>query len=298
MTPKPFQPLLGAHMSIAGGVHNAVAHAVRAGCNALQIFLKNGSQWHGKPIAQHDRQLFRKALEESGIEALVAHASYLVNAASPDAGLRRKSVTALVDELERANLLGVGGLILHPGAHMGDGVVAGIRRVAESLDQAFGQVSPPARILLETTAGQGTSLGHSFEQLAAILERVRDNGRIGFCIDTCHIFAAGYDIRSEDGYRKTMRRFSSLIGRDRIESFHVNDCRRDLGARVDRHTHIGKGFIGLEAFRCLMNDPRFLRVPKILETPKGPDLAEDIENLAVLRGLYKHRSRKLRASRR
>lgn len=280
------EPLLGAHMSIAGGVHNAVTHAVRAGCRALQIFLKNASQWHGKPISESERQLFRECLSESGVGPVVAHASYLVNAASPDAGLRRRSVAALVEELQRANLLGVGAVILHPGAHMGDGVDAGIRRVAASLDQALDQAPPPARILLETTAGQGTSLGHTFEQLAAILEQVRSESRIGFCIDTCHIFAAGYDIRSAAGYRKTLRRFSSVIGHDRVEVFHVNDCRRDLGAKVDRHTHIGKGFIGLEAFRCLVNDPRFLRVPKILETPKGPDLAEDIENLAVLRGLF------------
>ena len=180
-----------------------------------------------------------------------------------------------------ANFLGVSCVILHPGAHMGAGESQGIARVARALNRALSQVAPPVRILLENTAGQGSSLGHSFDQLAAILERVRDEGRIGVCVDTCHTFAAGYDIRTEEGYAKTMREFDRLIGTRGISVFHVNDCKKELGSRVDRHTHIGRGQIGLAAFRCLVNDRRFAKVPKILETPKGEDLEEDKMNLAT-----------------
>jgi deoxyribonuclease IV len=278
--------LVGAHMSIAGGVANAVAHGVRAGCRALQLFLKNSNQWAGKPIGPEDCAAFRAALKSSGIGPVVAHTSYLINVASPDAALRKRSVQALVDEMERANLLGVPAVVLHPGAHMGAGDEEGIRRAAGSLNEAIDAAAPPARILIENTAGQGTCLGHSFEHLAGIFDLIKEPSRVGFCLDTCHLFAAGYDIRTEAEYARTISRFTRLIGHRRIEAFHVNDCKKDLGCRVDRHTHIGKGFIGLDAFRYLVNDSRFSDVPKILETPKGPDLKEDIENLSTLRSLY------------
>jgi deoxyribonuclease-4 len=272
-------------MSIAGGIHRAFGHASRAGCRTLQVFLKNSNQWRGKPLTDEDRILYREAQERSGIHAVIAHDSYLINPASPDPALRRKSLDALVEEMRRAHFLGVGALVLHPGAHMGEGERVGARRAARMLNQALGRVPPPVRLLLENTAGQGSCLGHRFEQLAAILDDVRCPERVGICLDTCHLFAAGYDIRSEEGYRGTIRTFHRIIGTGKIEAFHVNDCRKELGSRVDRHTHIGQGFIGLEAFRCLVNDRRFASVPKILETPKGKDLAEDMMNLTTLRSL-------------
>ena len=277
--------LVGAHMSIAGGIHHAFERGRQAGCRTLQVFLKNSNQWRGKALTDEDRRLYAAAQEESGIEPVLAHCSYLINLASPDGALRRKSLAAFVEELARARFLGIPGLVLHPGAHRGAGESAGIAAVASALNRALDRVPPPVSVLLENTAGQGSSLGHSFEQLAAILAGVRDDRRIGFCLDTCHLYAAGYDIGTERGYRKVLREFDNLIGIGRIRAFHVNDCRKPLGSRVDRHTHIGQGCIGLEAFRCLVNDRRFAAVPKILETPKGGDVTLDLMNLRTLRSL-------------
>jgi deoxyribonuclease-4 len=277
--------LVGAHMSIAGGIHNAFARGQRAGCRTMQIFLKSSSQWKGKVLTEDDRRLYLAAEKMTGISPVVAHNSYLINLASPDPALYRKSIDAFVHEMERANLLGVSCVILHPGAHMGAGEAEGIARVAAALGQALDRVGPPVRVLLENTAGQGTFLGYRFDQLASILERVRDDSRLGICLDTCHTLAAGYDIRTPEAYRHTIKEFNKLIGVDRIGVFHVNDCKKELGSRVDRHTHIGHGTIGLEGFRCLVNDRRFEKVPKILETPKGDDLKEDRMNLAALRRL-------------
>lgn len=279
--------LIGAHMSIAGGIHKAFEHGIRAGCRTLQIFLKNSNQWQGKILTDDDRRMYREAQKESGIAPVVAHISYLINLASPDPALYKKSLEAFIEEMRRANFLGVPCVILHPGSHMGAGPDEGVARVAHALNRALDRVEPPVRILLENTAGQGNGLGHRFEELAAILDEIRDGGRVGICLDTCHAFAAGYDIRTERRYRQTMREFNRLIGVERIGAFHVNDCKRELGSRVDRHTHIGQGTIGLEAFRCLVTDRRFARIPKILETPKGPDLKEDLMNLATLRALVK-----------
>ena len=277
--------LAGAHMSIAGGMHKAFERGRSVRCRTIQIFLKSSNQWKARTLTDDDRMLFREAREKSGISPVLAHDSYLINLASPDPDLHRKSLDAFVEEMRRANDLGVPCLILHPGAHLGAGVQAGINRVARALNRAIDRVGPPVRLLLETTAGQGSSLGSRFEELAAILERMRKPERAGVCLDTCHIFAAGYDIRSREGYEKTLREFDRLIGVGRIQAIHVNDSLKDLGSRVDRHSHIGKGRIGLEAFRCLVNDPRFVDVPKILETPKGEDMREDRRNLAKLRAL-------------
>jgi deoxyribonuclease-4 len=277
--------LVGAHMSIAGGAHRAFERGTSAGCRVLQIFLKNSNQWKGKLLTDQDRAQFREARIQSGIGPVVAHSSYLINLASPDEALYKKSLEAFVEEMWRADSLEVPCVILHPGAHMGAGEEFGIERAAYALGLALRRVPPPVKILLETTAGQGSSLGHKFEHLAAILKKVRASDRMGICLDTCHIFAAGYDIRTEAAYRKTMTEFDRIVGVDRIQALHFNDCKKDLGCRVDRHTHIGKGFIGLEAFRCLVNDRRFALIPKILETPKGPDLEEDRMNLATLRSL-------------
>ena len=277
--------LAGAHMSIAGGMHKAFERGRSVRCRTIQIFLKSSNQWKARTLTDADRMLFRVAREKSGISPVLAHDSYLINLASPDPDLHRKSLDAFVEEMRRANDLGVPCLILHPGAHLGAGVQAGINRVARELNRAIDRVGPPVRLLLETTAGQGSSLGSRFEELAAILERMRKPERAGVCLDTCHIFAAGYDIRSREGYEKTLREFDRLIGVGRIQAIHVNDSLKDLGSCVDRHSHIGKGRIGLEAFRCLVNDPRFVDVPKILETPKGEDMREDRRNLAKLRAL-------------
>jgi deoxyribonuclease-4 len=272
-------------MSIAGGLYKAFERGKRVRCRTIQIFLKNSNQWKAKLLMEQDRMLFQEAQQNSGIYPVVAHDSYLINLASPDPALYQKSLHAFVEEMQRANYLGAPYLVLHPGAHMGAGIKAGIARVAKALKRALDLVEPPVTVLLENTAGQGSSLGHRFEQLAAIIEQIRNPDRIGVCLDTCHAFAAGYDIRTEEGYGQTMQEFDRLIGIGRILAFHVNDSRKDLGSRVDRHFHIGKGFIGLDAFRFLVNDSRFGKIPKILETPKGTGIRADLRNLATLRSL-------------
>jgi deoxyribonuclease-4 len=274
-------------MSIAGGLHKAFDRGLQVHCNTIQIFLKNSNQWKAKALTEEDRRLFREAQRRSGISPVLAHDSYLINLASPDPTLYKKSLDAFVGEMERANLLGVPYLVLHPGAHTGDGAGAGIQRVAKALNLALKQAPPPITLLLENTAGQGSSLGSRFEELAAILDRITEEDRVGFCLDTCHAFAAGYDMRTEDGYDRTMREFDRLIGIEKIRAFHVNDSKKDLGSRVDRHCHIGKGFLGLAAFRLLVNDARFAEIPKILETPKGEGDREDRRNLATLRRLIR-----------
>jgi deoxyribonuclease IV len=279
--------LVGAHMSIAGGIHHAFERGRQAGCRTLQIFLKSSNQWKAKPLSDEDQKLYAQAQHRSGIAPVLAHSSYLINLATPDADLGRQSLAAFVLELERANFLGIPVLILHPGAHRGAGETAGISAVAAAINHALNCVPPPVSVLLENTAGQGSSLGHNFQQLAGILDKIRDAERVGCCIDTCHLFAAGYDIRTEPGYRKTLKEFDRLIGVGKICAFHVNDCLKPLGSRVDRHTHIGQGHLGLEPFRCLVNDSRFAAVPKILETPKGEDMKEDLMNLATLHSLLR-----------
>jgi deoxyribonuclease IV len=283
--------LAGAHMSIAGGIHKAFERGRRACCRTIQIFLKNSNQWAARPLTEQDRRLFQDEQRTGGINPVVAHDSYLINLASPDIDLYRKSIDAFIEEMNRANWLGIPCLVLHPGSHMGAGVEAGVTRVANAINQALERVAPPVTILLENTAGQGNSLGCRLEHLAAIIEQIRDPLRVGVCLDTCHLFAAGYDIRTEEGYEKVMREFDHLIGIEKIRVFHVNDSKKDLGCRVDRHCHIGQGCIGLETFRCLVNDRRFANIPKILETPKGPNLQEDIMNLGTLRSLLGRKSK-------
>jgi deoxyribonuclease-4 len=288
--------LIGAHVSIAGGIHKAFERGARLQCSAIQIFLKNSNQWNAKELTESDRQSFREAQRNSEIRTVLAHDSYLINLASPDPRLHRKSLDALIGELKRADLLGVPYLVLHPGAHMGAGVDSGIRRIAGSLRRALEAAGPSVRILLENTAGQGSCLGYRFEHLADLLDQIGP-GRAGVCLDTCHLFAAGYDIRTRAEYAKTMREFHRMIGLEHIAAFHVNDSKRELGSRVDRHTHIGQGCIGLDAFRYLMNDKRFSAIPKILETPKGPGIDQDLMNLAALRSLVTKGNRGKRRSR-
>ena len=288
---RPVEPLrwtiprrpLGAHMSIAGGVERALERATSIDCTAVQLFTKNSNQWAAKPLSEESVRLFRGALAAGGITHVVAHDSYLINLCSPDDTLWRRSIDACAGELERCARLGVPWLIAHPGGHMGRGEEYGIARMAEAIDLVHDRVpAAAASLALETTAGQGTILGHRFEQIAAVIEQAASPERIGVCLDTCHVFAAGYDIRTPSGYEETMRRFGDLIGFDRLKAIHVNDSKKELGCRVDRHEHIGRGYLGLGAFRLLMNDPRLLECPLVLETPKGPECREDVENLTTL----------------
>jgi deoxyribonuclease-4 len=288
---KPRGPLLGAHMSIAGGVGNALLDGKKVDCDAIQIFTKSSRQWASKPYTKDEIEQFRINRRETGITTIVAHDSYLLNLGSPDAALRQRSVAAFIDELERCEVLGVTNLIAHPGAHVGSGEVEGIRTIAKSLDEVH--TACPGymvKVTLEITAGQGSNLGYRFEQIGAILGATKESDRLRVCFDTEHAFAAGYDIRTKDGYERTFGEFDEAIGLDRLAAFHLNDSKKEFHSRVDRHEHIGKGFIGVEAFRLLMNDKRFWGLPMCLETPKGPDLKEDRENLTLLRSLINARA--------
>lgn len=280
--------LLGAHMSIAGGVPTAVERAMKIGCTTMQMFVKNNTQWKGKPLSEDDISTYKKLLSESSIDPVVVHDTYLINLAATDKRILKKSRAALKDELDRAEALGVAYLNFHPGSHIGAGEREGIKRIAESLNIIHEQTQGyNVKSVLETTAGQGTAIGYRFEQLRAIIDGVDEKERMAVCVDTCHVFAAGYDISTVEGYEATFREFDEVIGLDRLVAFHVNDSKRELGSHVDRHEHIGKGKIGKAGFRYLMNDERFRNIPKILETPKGPEMKEDVRNMRVLRGLVK-----------
>lgn len=282
----PKLPPLGAHMSVAGGVDRAIDRAREAGCTALQIFLKNNNQWSGKPFEASVIERFRQEIAKGDLGVPVAHASYLVNLASADAGLLERSMTNLKDDLGRAEQLGVSGLVLHPGAHMGRGEEVAIAQIADQINKLFDQTKGnPAAIYLEGTAGQGSAIGHRFEHLRAIIDGIEDKSRIGVCLDTCHIFAAGYDIRTRATAKEAISEFDRVVGLGWMRVFHFNDSKKGLGSRVDRHTHIGQGEIGEEGFAALMQDPRLIEIPRILETPKEEDLAEDKMNLATLRRL-------------
>ncbi len=278
---------LGAHMSVAGGVHLALERIRAVEGTALQIFTRNQRQWQAKTITALEARLFREAWLAWGSYPIAVHASYLINLAGATDYGRLKSVQALAEELVRTQALAIPHIILHPGSHGGAGVEEGVARVAASLDDAFA-LAPAAEqplVLLETTAGQGTALGASFEELAAIRAASRHPHRLGICLDSCHIFAAGYDIRTRALFEQTMADFERIIGLSHLHFIHLNDSKKPLASRVDRHDHIGQGEIGLEGFRLLLTDPRLARIPMTLETPKGEDLAEDRENLRILRQL-------------
>jgi deoxyribonuclease IV len=277
---------LGAHQSIAGGTPRAVERALRAGCRVLQIFVKNNTRWVGRPIAAEEAEEFRREVRRAGLKATLAHASYLINPATGDRALHRRSTEALADELERCNHLGIPALVLHPGSHGGAGEVLGVARVARTLDEVYDR-SPDrsTRILLETSAGQGTSVGHSFAHLRDILAAARCREHIGVCLDTCHVHAAGYDLVSAEGFAATLDALDRAVGLERLTAIHVNDCRKRRGSRIDRHAHIGAGFLGRAGFGHLMREPRLAAIPKYLETPKDPDFAFDRKNLALLRRL-------------
>ena len=282
-------------MSIAGGLDQAPLRGRQVGCDTIQVFTKSNRQWQARPLTHPEVEAFKANLEATGIGPVVAHDCYLVNLAAPRGPLWKKSVAAFRMELERAGRLGIPYLVTHPGSHAGAGEAEGIRRVAEALNVLHAALPRLGgiQILLETTAGQGTSLGYRFEQLAAILEEVEQADRVGVCLDTCHVFAAGYDIRSAEGYRKTLAEFTACLGLTRLLAIHLNDSKAGLGSRVDRHEHIGVGRLGLESYRRILNDPRLRRVPMILETPKDDDfITADRRNLARLRRLLNGRGRR------
>ncbi len=280
----------GAHMSIAGGVSKAFDRAKEVGCDSLQIFLRPNLNWRLPPLDEDEVKRYLQAEKRTGIRPVVGHASYLINLAAADHVHLRKSIDALVVELERAEMLGVRSIALHPGAHMGQGEEKGVKKIALGLDKAFRRArNTRAAILLETTAGMGTVLGYRFEQLADIIHLSHFPQRLGICLDTCHIFAAGYDIRTPSAYARTMRELSRAVGIKKVRAIHVNDAKADLGARLDRHEHIGEGKIGRDGFRNLVNDPDLAHLPAILETPKtrGRDSGNKMDpvNLRRLRRL-------------
>jgi deoxyribonuclease-4 len=278
--------LLGAHESIAGGVEKALALGQEVGCDTIQIFVKTPNRWVSKPLTEENVVAFREAVAQTGIWPVFAHSLYLINLATPDDALWSKSVDALSDDLERCELLGLPGLVIHPGSHMGSGEQVGIARIVAALDEVHArQPGYAAQVWLEVTAGQGAHLGYSFAQLRAMIDGVREPERLGVCFDTAHAFAAGYELRTQPGFEATWADFDATLGMDRLKAIHLNDSKKGWGSRVDRHEHVGQGQLGLEPFRLLVNDPRFRGIPMTLETDKGPDPAEDRENLAVLRSL-------------
>jgi len=281
-------PPLGAHMSIAGGCHNALTAAIEHGCETVQLFTKNSNQWNAKVLTDADVALFRRTLRQTRLRFPMAHDSYLINLASVDETLYRRSVEAFVVELERAECLGLRYLVTHPGSAVGCDEETGLKRVAAALDEVHKRCPGfRVQVLLETTAGQGSNLGHRFEHLARILELVSEPRRLGICFDTCHVFAAGYALAPEAEYHATMSALNQAVGLKRIKAFHLNDSLKPQGSRVDRHAHIGRGCLGLEPFRLLVNDPRFRGRPMVLETPKEDADGADMDsiNLRTLRGL-------------
>ncbi len=288
-------PLFGSHLSIAGGYHKAVYQAAGYGMETVQIFTKNNNQWQGKPLLEEDIERFREAVRETGLRTPCAHDSYLINIGNPDREKWQKSVDALLVELQRAEALGLAGVVMHPGSFLDDTPEAALTRIAQGIDEVHAQTEGvTCELWLETTAGQGTNLGHRFEHLQAILDQVQSPERLGICVDTCHIFAAGYPLQTAEEYRATFAEFDRLIGIERIRAFHINDSKKPLGSRVDRHEHIGEGELGDEPFRHLLNDPRFAEHPMYLETKKEVRAGQemDVVNLNRLRGLLSSAPRK------
>jgi deoxyribonuclease-4 len=278
--------LLGAHMSIAGGVHLSIERARSINCTAMQIFVKNNMQWFARPLTKEEIRDFLNHTQRGELWSVFAHANYLINLAATNPQFHANSLRALAAELTRASQLELPFLVLHPGAHLGAGEEAGLDKIAKSINRVFAKIPKvKTKIALETTAGQGSCLGERFEHLAYIIENVREPQRLCVCLDTAHVFAAGYDIGSENAICKMFREFDRVVGLDRLVAIHLNDSKTARGSRVDRHQHIGQGRIGLDAFRFIMRDRRFHKIPKVLETPKGKDLVEDVVNLQTLRDL-------------
>jgi deoxyribonuclease IV len=286
--------LLGAHMSIGGGVHRAIERARSIRCTAMQIFVKNNMQWFARPLQREEISAFLDHAQRAEIQFAFAHANYLINLAATNPQFYANSLRALSEELVRANQLELPFLVLHPGAHLGAGEEAGLHKIVASIDHVLaGLPKAKTRIALETTAGQGSCLGHRFEHLAHIMAQVREPERLCVCLDTAHVFAAGYELATEKLARKMFAEFDRIVGLEHLVALHLNDSKTACGSRVDRHEHIGQGRIGLEAFRFIMRDRRFRKIPKVLETPKGKELKEDVENMQTLRSLAEANDRKL-----
>jgi deoxyribonuclease-4 len=282
--------LLGAHMSIRGGVSMAIERARSIHCTAMQIFVKNNMQWFARPLRSEEIRAFLDHVQRGELSSIFGHANYLINLAATNPQFHANSIRALSEEVTRADQLELPFLVLHPGAHLGAGEEVGLEKIVDSIDEVFRRIPQvKTKIALETTAGQGSCIGQRFEHLAFIIANVREPERVCVCLDTAHLFAAGYDISSEHSTRKTLREFDRVIGRDRLVAIHLNDSKTARGSHVDRHEHIGQGRIGLGAFRFIMRDRRFRKIPKVLETPKGKDLREDVINLKTLRRLAKTR---------
>ena len=276
----------GAHMSAGGGVWKALQRGAGIGCEVVQLFVKNNMQWFGKPYSPADLALYAKERAAQKLAAVFGHTGYLINLGAPPCAKRDKSLQSLIQEINLATDLGLPFLVMHPGAHLGSGEAAALARIVSGLDEVFQATKTSAvRIALENTAGQGSCLGHAIRHLAAIYDQVKQPKRLGVCLDTAHLFAAGHDIRTAKGWNAAIAEVDSLVGLDRILAFHLNDSKTDLGSRVDRHAGIGQGKIGRQAFRHIVNDARFRDSPGCLETPKSADLHEDVENLATLRSL-------------
>jgi deoxyribonuclease IV len=274
---------LGAHMSIAGGLYRSLERGHSIGCNTIQIFTRNASRWAAKDVSSEEIALFQKARRAARISPVFAHCSYLINLGC-EGEFYSRSIDALVAEVIRAEYLGLEFVVLHPGSHMGCGEEHGLKMVVQALNRVFTATSKmKCKIAIENTAGQGNCLGSKLEHLEYFIHNCSDPNRVGICIDTCHLFASGYDLRSKKSYEQTFQELLARIPKRKILAIHLNDSKMPLNSKVDRHEHIGKGYLGVEAFRMLMNDPRFAKVPKVLETPKGKDLAEDVVNLNLLR---------------
>jgi deoxyribonuclease IV len=283
-------PLFGSHLSIAGGYYKAVEHAAALGMSTVQIFTKNNNQWRAKPLTDEDVRRFQAAVEEHGLRVPCSHDSYLINLASPKEELWEKSLEAFVVELERAEALGLTGVVMHPGSYVESTEQQGLTRIVDALDRVHKRTKGfRVQTWLEVTAGQGTNLGYRFEHLGEIIRRSKEPERFGVCIDTCHIFAAGYGLKTREEYDATMQELDEQVGLDRVRAFHLNDSKREQGSRVDRHEHIGEGHLGLEPFRFVVNDPRFADLPMYLETKKEDRDGEEMDavNLRTLRGLMK-----------
>jgi deoxyribonuclease IV len=285
------RPLLGAHLSIAGGLHRALLKGEALHCSSIQIFTKNSNQWKTRVLMPAEIKEFRETRARTGIHPVISHGSYLVNLASHDPLLYRKSIEAMTEEIRRCHLLGISSVVIHPGFHGGRGEKEGLRRVSAAINNILAATrGDDVRVVLELTAGQGTGLGGRFEHFTSIFDRIKDVERVGVCVDTCHVFAAGYDLRGPKAYGRMVRAVETSVGLGKLEIFHLNDSLGELGSRIDRHAHIGEGSIGLQAFRFIMRDDRFVGVSKIIETPKGGAFhgrdRADRKNLALLRGLW------------
>lgn len=287
--------LLGAHMSVTGGYEQAIIRGESIGCTAVQIFTKSNRQWAAKPILPEQATLFKKTMQESCVQSVLAHASYLINIGSADTELAKKSATALIEELNRCDVLGIPYLVLHPGAFVKSTMAESLSLISQCLTYVLEKDVGKTMILLENTAGQGSSIGSTFEQLRIIYDSVKHKKRLGFCFDTCHAFAAGYDFSTIENYDNLWKHFDEILGIQNLKAFHMNDSVKERNSRLDRHAHIGKGKIGLEAFRLLMNDSTFYGIPKILETPKAAtNLEEDQVNLDLLISLITKTDKKMR----